>query len=181
MCRPLRNFDSHGTYHVIARGNNKMKLFKDLEDFYYYKNLLLWTKKQQPILIYHYVLMPNHIHMTVNMNGVNLSEFMKITQQSFAKYFAAKNLFVGHVWQDRFKSLVIETDEYLIACGKYIEMNPVRAGLAVDPKDWTWSSYKYYAFGEKDPLVDEDPLVRLVGYSNKQNQKSYRKEFKEPI
>jgi hypothetical protein len=78
---------------------------------------------------------------------------------NYAKQYCQKYEFVGHVWQGRFKSMKIESDAYLLACGNYIEMNPVRAGLTDNPKDWTWSSYAYYAQGQRDDLINDDPLL----------------------
>ena len=80
----------------------------------------------------------------------------------------------GHLWGDRFKCVQIEDDSQLLTCGLYIELNPVRAKICQDPENFAWSSYRYYAFGMANPLIDEDPTYQSLGASNEARQTAYR-------
>ncbi len=163
MPRPPRKIDPNGTYHIISRGNNKSLIFHDTNDYKVYILLLTEVKRSHGFYLYHYVLMPNHVHLLLKPNGDKLSKFMHAVQMKYAKYYCKKYNFIGHVWQGRFKNVEIGNDAQLLACGNYIEMNPVRAGLVYRPEDWEWSSYNYYAHGAKNPLVDPDPLFISSG------------------
>jgi len=126
------------------------------------------------------VLMRNHVHLVLEPtpHGGKLSEIMKGINLSYAQYFKSKYNRVGHFWQDRFKSIIIARDEYLLACGSYVELNPVRAKIATDPKDYLWSSYHVHAFGKKDVLVDEHPIYQTLSADEAQRQARYREFVK---
>jgi len=129
-------------------------------------------------LLYHYSLMPNHVHLVLEtIPETILAKFMKQINLSYMYHYKRKYSYVGHLWQGRFKSLLINRDEYLIVCGKYVEINPVRANIVKDPKDYKWSSYNHYAYGEKNPLVDNDPLYESLGKNELERQASYREGF----
>lgn len=174
MARPLRLIDPDVAYHVISRGNNKSSIFHGTEDYKKYLSVLDKAKEVYGFSLYHYVLMPNHVHLLIRPNESDLSVFMHVIQMSYAKYYCKKYGFVGHVWQGRFKSLSIENDSYLFACGNYIEMNPVRARLTVSPKAWAWSSYHVYAFGAGNPRVDADPLFETLAKNEEDRHGLYR-------
>ncbi len=165
-------------YHVIVRGNNKFKIFQEAEDFYRYNALLFKAKKEAAVSLFHYTLMPNHVHLLIKAGKKGISDFMHSIQLQYAKYFSRKYEHVGHVWQGRFKSLLIDNDEYAIACGKYIELNPVRAGLVQQPEDWPHTSYNFYAHGRYDPLVDVDPFYISLGKDPLTRQKNYREHIR---
>lgn len=162
------------TYHVIARGSGKMRIFLDDADYAAYRNLLAAYAKIYGVDIFHYVLMPNHIHVLLRPSAANLSGFMHAVQLGFAKRYCKKYRRVGHIWQGRYKSLAVANDAYLFACGNYIEMNPVRAGLVANPKDWKHSSYRKYAFGKQDALVTTDPFYPSLGATETERQRTYR-------
>lgn len=161
MARAPRSIDPEGVYHVICRGNNKARIFHRSEDYEKYLSILQGAKRSYGFLLYHYVLMPNHVHLLLKPTTHAFSACMHQVQMKFAKDYCQTHHFVGHVWQGRFKSLLIENDAYVMACGNYIEMNPVRAGLVDLPDKWQWSSYRWYAFGEANELIDADPLFKV--------------------
>jgi putative transposase len=103
---------------------------------------------------------------------------MKGIDLSYAQHYKRKYDHVGHFWQDRFKSILISRDEYLLACGSYVELNPVRAGVVKDPKDYRWSSYRVYAYGEEDALVDEDPIYWELSNEEPNRRRKYREFVK---
>jgi len=179
MARPLRITVANLPFHVLDRGNNRQTIFLQEEDFIYFLKLLKKYKKELKFKIYHLCLMPNHFHFMIEptIEGSLPRIIMRLTL-AYSSYFNKKYRGVGHVWQGRYKSSLIDKENYFIWCGLYIELNPVRAGLAAEPKDWCWSSYRFYAFGEADPLmeglIDVDPYYLEIGYTTQARQKKYR-------
>ena len=175
MPRPPRLLLSHSYYHIMARGNNRHWIFKNNSDYQYYIELINRFKTELPFDLYHYCLMPNHIHFLVKIqNAHNFSNFMK--KLSLAYFYHYKELYswVGHLWQDRFKSQPVGKDEYFIQCGKYIELNPVRKNLVEKPEEYPFSSYQYYAFGKNNILLTEDLFYSDLGKSKITRQKNYQ-------
>lgn len=176
MARPVRrdSIIEGGIYHVYARGNDGMALFRDKGDYRHYLDAVGELRAAHGVSVHHFALMPNHVHFLITA-GPDLSLFMQTTQTRFAKYFCKKYTFKGHVWQGRFKTKPIETDSYLFACGNYIEMNPVRANLVLSPSDWPHSSYSYYAHGTPSTLIKEDPFYAELGTSADERRTAYRR------
>jgi len=165
-----------GTYHVYSRGNDGMSLFLGPEDYRAYLAILKELATPNGVVLFHYALMPNHIHLLLRPRGsAELSAYMRGVQYRFTKHFSRKTGFQGHVWQGRFKHRDIDTDAYLFACGNYIEMNPVRAGLVRDPADWPYTSYHVYAHGRQDDLVTLDPFYPSLGSDPTARQSVYRR------
>ncbi|HRR40334.1 MAG TPA: transposase, partial [Syntrophales bacterium] len=156
MPRTARIAPKEFVYHVLTRGNNKQAIFKDEEDFLKYIDILKRYKERYLFKLYHYVLMTNHVHLVIepSSKGGELSQIMKGINLSYAQHFKNKYKYTGHFWQDRFKSIIVSKDEYLLACGSYVELNPVRARMVKEPKEYRWSSYGTNAYGKKDDLVD---------------------------
>ena len=92
----------------------------------------------------------------------------------YSRWYRRQTSYTGHLWQGRYKSPLIEKESYFLECGRYIERNPVRAKLVQDAKDYLYSSYRYYAYGEADDLIDEDPYYVHLGQSSEERQKKYR-------
>jgi putative transposase len=153
MARCARLLLDNVCYHVITRGNQKQVVFKDARDYAVYLKLLSKYKHLYGIKLYGWCLMDNHVHMVMEPGA--LSRAMHGLNLSYAQYFKYRHSAAGHFWQDRFKSFVIQKDEYLINCISYIEYNPVRAEIALRPEDYRWSSYRARILGEKNPLLDD--------------------------
>ena len=141
--------------HVFSRSIEKRFIFKREKDFEYFKALLLEAKKRFEFRVFHYCLLQTHFHLAVGLGSLeSFSLGMKwVKWQYTTKYNQARKR-RGTVWQSRFNSLVIEDEDYLRACGHYIEMNPVEAGISLRAVDWKYSSARYYEMGQEDPLVD---------------------------
>jgi len=175
MPRTARIYIEGGVFHILARGNNKQAVFHSDEDFTAYKMFLSALREEHPFRLYHYCLMTNHIHLIVETNQkTDLSRYMKRLNLSYYNHYRRRYGYAGHFWQDRFKSLLISRDEYLIACGLYIERNPVRAKMVDSPRLYKHSSYNYYAHGQKDDLVDVDPIYEGLASGEKERQAAYR-------
>ncbi|HOQ43483.1 MAG TPA: transposase [Smithellaceae bacterium] len=175
MPRTARIAPKEFVYHVLTRGNNKQAIFKDEEDFLKYIDILKRYKERYLFKLYHYVLMTNHVHLVIepSSKGGELSQIMKGINLSYAQHFKNKYKYTGHFWQDRFKSIIVSKDEYLLACGSYVELNPVRARMVKEPKEYRWSSYGTNAYGKKDDLVD----VHVI-YENLSSDENIRKEYR---
>ena len=167
--------DEH-IYHVMTRGNNRQDVFKEEKDYERYIELLERYKEKFRFNLYHYVLMRNHVHLILepSRKGGKLSEIMKGINLSYVHYYKSRNRYIGHFWQDRYKSILISRDDYLLACGSYVELNPVRANIVEDPKDYKWSSYNTYAYGKKDLIIDEDPIYKELSEVNGGRRSKYR-------
>lgn len=180
MPRIARILPEEGVLHILTRGNNQQWIFHNDQDFKYYLKLLRSYKSKHSFFLYHYCLMNNHIHLILEMTlKTNLASFMKGLNLSYFSYYKRKYGYIGHFWQGRFKSLLIEKDKYLLACGIYIERNPVRAKIVKRPKDYPYSSYNFYALGEKNLLLNVDPLYEDLGRGKKERQENYKTFFLE--
>src|SRR4030066_228134 len=176
MPRTARIAPGDHVFHILARGNNRQDIFKDEMDFQKYLNILEKYKEKYQFKLYHYVLMRNHIHLVLEPleKGGSLAEVMKGINLSYAQHYKGRYDHIGHFWQDRFKSILISKDQYLLACGSYVELNPVRAGIVKDPRDYRWSSYRVYAYGKKDLLVDEHLIYLELSKDESKRRKRYR-------
>lgn len=159
----------------MTRGNNRNEIFKSQTDYFYYLKLLRRFKDELDFDLYHYCLMPNHVHLLIQTKKSNdFSLFMKKINLAYFHHFRQEYGWVGHFWQDRFKSQPVGKDNYFIQCGKYIELNPVRKGLTKKPEEWRFSSYNFYVDGAKNNLLTEDFLYRDIGKNTEERKKKYR-------
>ncbi len=142
--------------HIISRSMRGRKMFKDEEDFLIFKRLILVTKKKYDIRIYHYCLMGTHFHLAVQANCIeSLSHAMRDIKGQYTKNYHEKYRISGPLWRDRYRSLLIEDENYLFVCGQYIENNPVRAGLVEVSYKWPFSSARHYEGLCRDELIDD--------------------------
>lgn len=153
MPRTARVTFENSVYHIITRGNQKQTVFLDMADYQIYLKMLAKQKKRFGFKLYSFCLMPNHVHLLMQVEKANvLSSIMRSLNLSYTLYFNFKYQKVGHLWQDRFKSRIIEKNEYLLECMKYIEENPLRASLVKSIDKYNWSSYKFRS--EDNLLLD---------------------------
>ena len=155
MPRGRRILLNNACYHLINRGNQKQNIFFENPDFEQYLKLLKHYKKKYRFRLFGYCLMPNHIHIIIEAKQVQeLPRFMQGVSQTYTVWFNNKYKKIGRLWQGRFKSMVIQKDNYFIECVYYVEANPVRAGLVSSPAEYPWSSYRERVFGNKNGLLD---------------------------
>lgn len=175
MPRDARLLLSQSYYHVMTRGNNRNTVFRISEDYDYYLHLIRRFKTDHPFDLYHYCLMPNHTHFLLKTNkSSDFSTFMKKLNLSYFYHYKKQYGWVGYFWQDRYKSQSVGKDEYFIQCGKYIELNPIRAGITDQPESYPYSSLKYYDCGIFDNLITEDFIYSGMGKTASERQKHYR-------
>lgn len=174
MPRIRRLIPIKAAMHVMCRGNNKQDIFNVDRDKSYYYSLLRELKKEDKITIFHYCLMNNHLHLVVWLEAESrLSRFMKQVNLTYFNYYNKKYGYSGHLWQDRFKSNIVDTDSYLLQCGKYIELNPVRAGLVGLPEEYRFSSYNHYTKGKYDVIITDSPVYLGLSDSTGARRKQY--------
>jgi putative transposase len=175
MPRQTRQFYQGQYYHIITRGNNRQFLFREAEDFEFYMEQVRRYKERYEVAIVHYCIMSNHVHFLMrNESGERgISKMMQGLGMAYARYYKKKRRKTGHVFEDRFKSIWIETDAYLLECGRYIERNPVRAKMVKKADEYKWSSYRYYAYGEPDALITENILYQGLGQTPEECREAY--------
>ena len=144
MARPLRVEYEGAFYHVISRGNAGEAIFKSIKDRERFLDCIGRTVERFSVKIHTYCLMMNHYHLLVETPEPNLSKAIQWLNVSYAAYFNLKHQRKGHLFQGRFKSILVDEDTYLKQLSRYIHLNPVRAKLVNDPSDYLWSSYREF-------------------------------------
>ena len=144
MPRISRNLTDYGFYHVLSRGNDKKNIFRCDEDYLTFLEIVLRYLEKYKIYIYHYCLMPNHFHILLQTpEALQLPKFMQGLLQSYSWQFRKKYESVGFLFQNRYKSLFIGKESYLLDCARYIERNPIRSGLIHDINMYHWNSFSF--------------------------------------
>lgn len=160
MPRIARGETGGGIYHVINRGNMRMQVFDDAEDYKYFLELLKAGMKKEDVELHAYCLMPNHFHLLlVPKREGSLSRLMQWVMTSHVRYYHRKNKTSGHVWQGRYKSFMIEKESYYITLIRYIEANALRARLVKHAETWDYSSLHNRMLNNTE-LIHE-PLLEL--------------------
>ncbi len=162
-------------HHIVQRGHNRQTIFVSDDDYNYYRENLIEFKREYDCRIYAYCLMTNHVHLIVDprKKPESLSLLMKRVAGRQTGYINKLEKRTGSLWEGRFKSSIISSKEYLPACCRYIELNPLRAGLVTDPVQYQWSSYAAKVIGKKDPVVDDHPFYLSLGENEQERQKAY--------
>ncbi|HBX23418.1 MAG TPA: hypothetical protein DEF34_07305 [Desulfotomaculum sp.] len=159
MGRPSRNYPTPDTvYHVICRGNNRQDIFLDNHDYFKYLDLWHKYKAEMGFEVYAYVLMPNHVHWLLKTGLTPLWEIMHRMHSTYAKWFNHRHERVGHLFQDRYKSIICDTDSYLLVLARYIHLNPIRAGLVSEVNHYPWSSFPGYC-GHENTILNTSFLL----------------------
>ncbi|MGO9015442.1 MAG: transposase [Dissulfurispiraceae bacterium] len=162
-------------YHVITRGNQKQKIFRDTEDLQKYLEILGRYKDRYKYYLYAYILMNNHVHLLIETTKVPLSKILQGVNQSYTVRFNRKYKTVGHLFQGRYKAILCDMDEYLLALIKYIHLNPVRAGIVKTPDEYQWSSQHSYAKkSDGKDIIDTDQVLRMFSEDKTAARKLYR-------
>ena len=175
MPRKPRLYSPTSVYHWINRGVNQKHLFHSKDDYEHLLALLLEHKADHGVEIYHYCLMPNHIHILLKCEDRDvLSSFSKIVQRRYAYYYCKAHKWKGQVFQRLYKALPVGQDSYLLECGRYIERNPVRAKLAEKPSQYTYSSHAFYAGQAESKLLTPSPAYLGISGNEYERQESYK-------
>lgn len=161
MARPYRLQAEDCFYHIISRGDDRKKIFISEGDFTKFLEYLSLAKDKFKFYIYGYCLMFNHYHLLLETTQANISKAMHYINGSYTTYYNIKRKRSGHVFQGRFKSLVVDKDSYFLELSRYIHLNPVRARMVKEPDKYKWSSYLGF-LGQKDPILDKDKVKQYL-------------------
>jgi putative transposase len=165
-------------HHLIQRGNNRQAIFADAQDCERFLAELGDLLKVHGVALHAYVLMPNHVHLLATpASKDSLSKLMQALGRRYVGWFNRRHQRTGGLFEGRFRTSVIEADRYLLACSRYIELNPVRAGLVPTAEGYRWSSLAHYLGLRIDPLITEHPLVWSLGNTPYERQAAYRALF----
>jgi REP element-mobilizing transposase RayT len=177
MARPLRIEYAGAYYHIIQRGNERSKIFisdTDRERFLCYLEEL---NIRYHTIIHTYCRMDNHYHLLIETPEVNLVKAMHTLNTSYASYFNKRKNRSGHLFQGRYKSILVQADEYLHHLSRYIHLNPVRADMVKDPGDYIWSSYRLFISKAKVPTWLETDFILSCFDKDKQKARALYKDF----
>jgi len=176
--RVLRCTAPETTQHVILRGNNRGECFRSAPDHLLFRDCVATAIHRYPCDIHAYVLMPNHVHflMTARSAGA-IGKAMQSIGRRYVRGFNERHGRTGTLWEGRYRAKLIGDPPYLFTASRYIELNPVRAGLVNDPGDYAWSSYSANALGCRDELVTPHALYDSLGRDASQRLAAYRALF----
>jgi putative transposase len=163
-------------HHVIQRGHNRQEVFTSDEEYLYYLDNLGEWKERLGCRIYAYCLMATHVHLVVDPGerGANLALLMKRLAGRQTRFMNSRQHWTGTLWEGRYKSSPISADDYLLACSRYVELNPVRAGIVADPAAYRWSSCADKVQGGGFAWLDRDPVYLGLGVTAEERQARYR-------
>jgi putative transposase len=173
MGRPWRIEYEGGLYHVLSRGNEQRDIFYDDKDRQSFLTIIGEMAERYAVDVFAYVLMNNHYHLLLRTNDANLSRSMQWLALTYTRRFNNRHFRSGHLFQGRYKSIIIENDAYLMRLSCYIHRNPLRAKIVSRLSEYSWSSYKVYAYAEKGPdWLLTKPILSY--FQSKDKHKAYR-------
>lgn len=170
MARPLRIQFPDAFYHVFSRGNDRGDVFRQESDYALFLDILNELCKYFHVVIHSYCLMKNHFHLLIQTKEPNLADFMKRFLGKYTARFNRKYSRAGHLFQGRYKSILIDKDSYLLEISRYIHLNPCKAGIVKKPNEYKWSSFRFFV-ERKKPSFLEKALV----LDSFKNANQYRK------
>lgn len=163
MARPYR-FQGEGClYHITSRGDDRKKIFLDETDYRKFLKYLKTAKEKFKFYLYCYCLMGNHYHLLLETTQPNISSVMQYINTSYTTYYNIKHKRCGHLFQGRYKSILVDADAYFLELTRYIHLNPVKAKIAVAPEEYRWSSCKGYLTEKGDGFIDKDCVGNRLG------------------
>lgn len=174
MARPLRIEYEGAFYHVTARGNEQKRIYFNKTDYGKFREYLEGALEKYGCLIHAYVFMTNHYHMIIETPNANISKIMHFINGSYTTYINKKRDRSGHLFQGRYKAILIDRDNYLLELSRYIHLNPVRARIVEKPEEFLNSSYTSYIGNRKDDIVNHDQILKMISKDKRSAPKLYR-------
>lgn len=168
--------------HVIQRGNNHQACFLSEQDYRVYLNKLNEYCEKYNVLIHSYVLMTNHVHLLLTPKAAEgVSQLLQSLGRYYVRYFNQTHQRSGTLWEGRFKSTLVDSENYLLTVSRYIELNPVRAKMVMQPADYPWSSFDKNALGKTSKLITPHHCYQSLGKTDKQRQTAYLALFEHKL
>jgi len=174
MARPLRIQFEGAVYHVTGRGNERKKIYYSKRDYERFKEYIAEAKEKYRFVLHGYVLMTNHYHLLIETPEKNLSKIMHHINSSYTTYTNVKRKRSGHLFQGRYKAIVVEKDNYLLELSRYLHLNPVRAKIVEKPEDYPYSSYSSYISPHCEALVTRSVILEMFRTNESEARKQYR-------
>jgi putative transposase len=169
-------------HHVVHRGHNRQVVFGSRSHYERYLETLAEFKQAFGVKVYAWCLMSNHVHLLLEpSNETGLALLMKRLAGRQTRYRNRLEQRSGTLWEGRYKSSVVQTDGHLLACCRYIELNPVRAGIVAAPRDYPWSSYRTRLGYANSPILDLDPLYRQLAADEPTRRERYSEFLREAV
>lgn len=182
MARPPRPVVPGVPLHITQRGNNRLNCFFAKGDYLVYLDLLQTAAYEAKCDVHAYVLMTNHVHLLVSpKHESSPSSLMKSLGERYVQYVNRRHSRTGALWEGRYHSCLVQSERYLMVCHRYIELNPVRAGLTIHPVDYPWSSYRRNAHGGENLVVTPHELYDQLGDHAGSREDAYRELFKDVL
>jgi putative transposase len=182
MARLPRLVIPHQPHHIIQRGNDRQLIFRDADDYAVFLSRLREAAKQYKVAVHAYVLMSNHLHLLASPSDEEgLARMMQWIGRYYVPYFNKKYERVGTLWQGRYKAAVLDSERYFMTCSRYIELNPVRAGIVAYPSEYTWSSYAHHVGLKSDPIITDHSLYWALGNTPFEREAAYRALFEQVL
>lgn len=151
-------------HHVIQRGNDRQPIFRDAGDQQRLLDLVGQYAVREKVAVHSYVLMDNHFHLLLTPQAeTGIPRMMQGVGRTYVQYFNRRHQRTGTLWEGRYRATTVQTDRYCLACMAYIDLNPVRAGIAKRPEDYAWSSYAHYRGTRVDKRVTPHPVYWALG------------------
>ena len=164
--------------HVIQRGNNRSACFFSEADYAFYLECMGKAAVKYECAVHAYVLMTNHVHILLTPGRAgSVAHLMQSIGRSYVRYINNRYKRTGTLWEGRYKSCLIDSERYLLTCCRYIERNPVRAGMVPYAEDYRWSSYAVHAQGLPSDLIVAHPLYLGLGKNNEERMQAYKALF----
>jgi putative transposase len=171
--------------HIIQRGNNRQSIFTCDADFQFFRDAVIDAAEKHDLSIHAYVWMTNHVHLLASpARAESIGKFFQSVGRKYVQYFNSTYQRTGTLWEGRYRATVVDSESYLMTVMRYIEMNPVRAGLVAHPSEYAWSSYARNALGEAGVNADwmtSHAVYRRLARSAEDRQSAYRSLFKSAI
>jgi putative transposase len=172
---PQPNFLPDVPLHVVQRGHNRSNVFFTDADHHRYRGWLRRAATDHKFAIHGYALMTNHVHLLVTpAHEDTLARVFKSLNLRYVRHINARENRTGTIWEGRHRAALIDSDAYFLTCLRYIELNPMRAGIVADPGEYPWSSYAWHGDGIHDELITDHPLYLSLGPRDADRQRVYR-------
>lgn len=172
IARKKRIWYPGASYHIMGRGNRHMDIFAEEEDRQYFLVILENVMKKYPFSIHSYCLMTNHYHILLETKINEIWRIMQLVASNYAIYYNRKYQKDGHLFQGRYRSCIVESDEYFLQTSRYIHLNPVKAKMVGYPQDYKWSSYKTILGMEDQRIVERE---KILSYFREQREQEYQR------
>jgi putative transposase len=174
MARPLRIEYEGAFYHITSRGNERNAIFYEKSDYERFKSYLKEAQERYGYLLHCYVLMTNHYHLLIETPQGNMSQVIHYVNASYTNYLNKKRQRNGHLFQGRYKAILIDHTGYLLELSRYVHLNPVRAHLVERPEEYSYSSYQSYISGKREEIIFPDLILGTISRNHKGAARRYR-------